>query len=317
MVRSRKFNPKRFRGGRVIAEGGQGCIFWPTIDSHDTKRVSKVMRDDFAREEFEISQKLSMIDAKGQYGIYANGRLNCDIDYDILYHEGIQNWKQEGTCREIEINTWPENAKRGILYCELTYPKYDQDLTTKPPIGRTEVLAGFRNLVNGLYVYHESGFYHGDIKAPNIALQNGTFKFADWGWSADFNSMSANDIDDFLQDIVYIADYSPAEFGGNGGGPWAPILYKDPSVFISKENELRALFYNDWFSLTIFIYYFCKEFVSNSSNIQHKCHEFLSNQGAWTKSSPQSMKTYLMEALHEESTNIVSKLSKWLSRSRR
>jgi hypothetical protein len=160
--------------------------------------------------------------------------------------------------------------------CELIYPKYIHDLEQYPNLTRAESANGFLNLWAGLILYHSHGIVHADIKAPNIAFQSGTFKFADWGWSANINGNKA--AGKLYRSILEHPDYTPREFGGSGG-PWAPCLFSEKDVISKSEASMaQAVFYNDSFSLTYFMYDFLLQFHENSKDLIEACQKVITDQ---------------------------------------
>ena len=130
-------------GGRVLGEGGQGCILYPSVTSSNESEkynyVTKVMSKSGARDEYAIANMLAKIDAKGLYGIYTKGSLQCDIGTSILKNEGVTLNNDSSKCSEI-LRDMTNNSKQ---FCALTVPKYIHDATHVPKhASKIDILRG-------------------------------------------------------------------------------------------------------------------------------------------------------------------------------
>jgi serine/threonine protein kinase len=181
---------KALIGGEVLGHAGQGCIIYPTWSSNipdylKGKYVTKIMSKDNSDSEFKVSNFLKTYDPDGQFGIYNEGRRNCqETTLEKLKQEGIQadasSDYTNNKCLKIAQNILLRKNKK---YCTITIPKFDSDASVKLPISQEAILEALKNLWRGLAFYHSLNVVHNDIKKGNIAFSDGTLKYFDWGWS--------------------------------------------------------------------------------------------------------------------------------------
>jgi len=237
---------KKIRGGAIIGEGGQGCIYspaWTSATPDDD--VLKFSRARSAKQEHMIASKLASLDPTETFGIYVKGPLNCNVPTSKMVEQGLKDYPGD-TCQEIaQQNNYP-----GAV-CAITITKYLGDLEKIPEAHFTTIFKGFQHLWKCLMFLQENDYVHSDIKAGNIAFtKSGTFVLADWGWAT-----SLTNCDDV---VLQIEKMLPNEYYASdpyGTGPWCPLLFdlwKKKSLPRECEKLRQLLFFNDVFGLSKF-----------------------------------------------------------------
>jgi serine/threonine protein kinase len=209
------------RGGKVIGEGGQGCIISPEIYSKDSAYVTKIAKEKDASEDYKISKALFKLDPNEKYGVYYRGLKKCDVTKADLNNEKIVADPDGRRCSQIASRI--ENEK----FCSLTMPRFSQDLTQPLPyLNASDSTKFIRHIWSCVAFLHHNDFIHGDIKLENMALYNGHPAFFDWGWSFKINNAK-------------IIDKVFNTFSNNSY--WCPLLQKRPVEHPKK----TLLFFND------------------------------------------------------------------------
>ena len=179
-------------GGKVIAAGGFGCVFRPTLKCKNKSKkyngVSKLLVKENATEEYQeildIKPILKKITNSNNYFIAD------DIEYctpDKLNDDDFENFNKCKHClidRGFDKNNINYNLdKLGLLQI----PDGGKDIDHVIALNiKFEDLKSINNalislLVNGIIKMNEYKLYHFDIKASNIMYKNGKAKLIDWG----------------------------------------------------------------------------------------------------------------------------------------
>lgn len=234
------------RGGKVLAEGGQGCIIDPTWStrvkkSHRGRYITKIMSKNSSENEYKISNFLRTQDPQGHFGIYNVGPRDCkNVTVKKLAQEGVRvnlhgNY-DHAKCSEIAQNILRGSSKE---YCTITIPKFEQDLEDPVDLSVRGLEEAIINIWHALAFLHSKNVVHSDIKMNNLAFSDKTFKFFDWGWAARVNTESSTE--EQYERMVDARSYIWPN------GPWAPNLESSrPGNW--RERRL-AMIFNDIFGL--------------------------------------------------------------------
>lgn len=249
---------ERLTGGAVLAEGGNGCVFYPAVDGTKDaeKNVTKITSRRSALEEGAYMQYLHTLDPKGDHGIYIVGKVNCALPLKVLVSDVRQadrsrKLKRESTCRRFAQDV--VGPKRGE-YCAMTIPKYTHDAQKLPKCATLLTLKKmWIDLIESLIFFQERNCTHGDIKTDNIAYmgvetsKGPKMLLADWGWGKNLNNRE--DCMRTYHMMRRFPEYRPREFGGDMG-IWSPAIFENPEV--TDYAKVKAiLLHNDAFSMCL------------------------------------------------------------------
>jgi hypothetical protein len=196
----------KHKGGRVIASGGFGCVFYPSLkcekqDFIDNNKISKLMTNKHAQDEYNQINKykhiLNVIPNYEQYFLL-NDVVLCKPDK--LTTENLNGYKKK--CKALK--------KKGITYQNIN-KSLDKILTINMPNGGINVKQFIQHyfvssniiklnntlidlLVNGIVPMNKLNVYHCDIKEANVLVQvNQTTlitRLIDWGLSISISNNS-------------------------------------------------------------------------------------------------------------------------------
>jgi len=229
--------------GKVLGEGSQGCIFYPAIFGPAPKsHVTKIAASEDAYQEEAVSRKFQRADPRDRYGIYPKSVVQCSVA-NLRIKKDLQQYlnargRGSEACASLARN--PEK------YCAVNYPKYQQDLDAPVRMSKKLLLESFVNLCDGLVVFHSSNLIHGDIKEANVALQDKTFKFADFGFACDLTVQK--DFEAIFKKMHSDRRYTPEQYGGDFG-------IRTPLIWYAKspQDKRQVLKFNDVFMLAFLI----------------------------------------------------------------
>jgi serine/threonine protein kinase len=203
-------NSSTFKGGKVIASGGFGCVFKPAIKCKGQKRnekdVTKLMKIKYAKSEYKGIQKYKeMLDRIPNYSDYflVDGFSLCEPDK--LDEEDLRKFdKKCSALKKMKITSSNVNSNLDKLrslnmpyggidvgdYIETT--RMDYKKLSKMNISLIELLK------NGILPMNENGIYHCDIKDSNILVQESPLRegevktrLIDWGLSTEFKERNS------------------------------------------------------------------------------------------------------------------------------
>ena len=194
-------NSKYKIGGKVIASGGFGCVFSPSLKCKGKKReknkISKVMTKKHAVAEYNeimnIKQKVRDIPDYKEYFLVDNFSL-CEPEK--LSPSDLENFKKK--CTALPKNNIQKNTINDSLnkIMSLNMPNggvpvddyiYDNGSFEKLLMITTSLL----NLLNnGIIPMNKRNIYHSDIKDSNVLVKNNKSnmdaKLIDWGLSVEY-----------------------------------------------------------------------------------------------------------------------------------
>jgi hypothetical protein len=193
-------------GGQVIASGGFGCVFYPSLkcekqDFINNHKISKLMTTKHAQDEYnQINKYKHILNVIPNYEKYflLNNFVLCKPDK--LTTENLNGYTKK--CKALK--------KKGITYRNIN-KSLDKVLTINMPYGGINVKQFIQNyfvssniiklnntlidlLVNGIIPMNQLNVYHCDIKESNVLVQvNQTTlitRLIDWGLSISISTNS-------------------------------------------------------------------------------------------------------------------------------
>jgi serine/threonine protein kinase len=247
---------KEYKGGSVLASGGYGCIFKPSLKCVGKERVdgqiSKLMTSKHAKSEYNEIIRFKHILQK--IPNYSNYFLVDNISLckpDKLTNEDLENYTEK--CKALKKDDITENSINDEL---------DKVLSLNMPFGGIDVsdyikkytdYDSFYNLnkslanllVKGIVPMNKLHIYHGDIKESNIMVDKSlNTRLIDWGLSTIYKGNS-------IPKGMY---RRPFQYNV----PFSVILFNDD--FLSSYDEFLSK-YSDNNSLPS--YFEIREFVVN------------------------------------------------------
>jgi len=187
------------KGGKVIASGGFGCVFYPSLkcenqDLKDDNKISKLMTTKHAEDEYnQINKYKNILNVIPNYEKYflLNDLVLCKPDK--LTKENLNGYNKK--CKPLK--------KKGITYNNIN-KSLDKVMTINMPNGGINVKRFIHSyfvssniiklnnnlidlLLNGIVPMNKLNVYHCDIKEANVLVQiNQTeliTRLIDWGLS--------------------------------------------------------------------------------------------------------------------------------------
>lgn len=212
----------KFYGGKAIASGSYGCVFYPSLKCKNKKSkslgVSKLMLKKDAKKEYDdiikIKKKISVIPNYQDYFILALEK--CEPER--LTNEDIEDMDEN--CKRFF------NAKKKIEDYEIInipFGGIDIDFYFKSGIDLTSFLNLNKSLkntiINGVIPMNKLNIYHLDLKIDNFLInEKNQIKIIDWGFTIFHN----NNIPNIDYDILYRSF--------NFNLPYSIILFSDMYV---------------------------------------------------------------------------------------
>jgi hypothetical protein len=197
------------KGGKVIASGGFGCVFYPSLkcekhdlrDNNNNNNISKLMTTKHAEDEYkQINKYKNILKVIPNYDNYflLNDFVLCKPNK--LTKEDLNGYKKQ--CKPLK--------KKGITYQNIN-KSLDKVMTINMPNGGINVKQFIRSyfvtsniiklnntlidlLLNGIVPMNKLNVYHCDIKEANVLVQinqhNLMTRLIDWGLSVSTTTNS-------------------------------------------------------------------------------------------------------------------------------
>ena len=252
---------KIMKGGKVLASGGFGCVFRPSLKCSARKKetrkkgaVSKLMLKDNAKAEFEEIQRIKGLLSRSVPN-YSNYFLLDDINLcepQILSKSDLKEYTNK--CRALQKkNITVKNINQSL----------DRLLSLNMPDGGISVSSYWKKyptsidslnqqmhklLTNGILPMNTSGIFHGDVKDSNVLVMKqegqrkkdsksiGLFcRLIDWGLSTTYTNGTYK-VPKIIQNrpLQYNLPYTLILFNSR--------FYKEYDLFRSKEeSEIQSL----------------------------------------------------------------------------
>lgn len=202
MNKTKKQNKNR-KGGKVLASGGFGCVFTPSLkcqgkNTRASDKVSKLMINKYAKQEHDLinSIKLKLHNIPN----YSNYFLIYDVDLckpDILTKSDLAAFKSK--CVALpkhnitakNINTQLDNVM--ILNIPNGGIPIDTYIYQNAEYNKIYHLNNqlLNLLINGIIPMNQKNIYHSDIKDSNVLIGDDQLpKLIDWGLSVEYNPVA-------------------------------------------------------------------------------------------------------------------------------
>lgn len=204
MKQTNKKNKKNKKGGKVIASGGFGCVFYPAIKcKNNTTRkqnsISKLMTTKYADSEYneiiKIQQKLNGIPNYEKYFLIYDIDKPCQPDKlipnDLLkFKEKCSALPKDGITYENINNSLDKLRILNVPYGGLPVDDYINENGSYLNLYNLNI--SLMNLFkNGIVPMNDRYVYHCDIKDSNILADNSSenleTRLIDWGLSTTYN----------------------------------------------------------------------------------------------------------------------------------
>ena len=191
-------------GGKPIASGGFGCIFYPALSCNNEKGkkgyVSKLMLKDKANEEYYISKMIydelkNIKQFKKYYSI--DNQEPCTPT--IISTKDLVNFNEEcNNLLKYDINKSNINSnldKLSIINMPYEGKDYDKWIRIKYKKINMKHMIRFHNEIihcikKAIIPMNNNTIYHMDIKDSNLMYKNNRFKIIDWGLAAKMEKNS-------------------------------------------------------------------------------------------------------------------------------
>ena len=185
---------------RVIGEGSYGCVIKPSLrceqgqhPSTYANTVAKIMERKSAKEEYDETEKISMIDGIDQYTLtkphFCKPAINDSFRSAMNKCDGKRIVRHKNTDMAGLRLLVLEDGGLDLYHMEDTIIQY----LSFPDL--CIFLTNITNLIEGVAFFVNNGIIHHDIKGDNIVynIETGRLKFIDFGlmmWRDDFISKS-------------------------------------------------------------------------------------------------------------------------------
>ena len=195
------------KGGKLLSEGGYGCVFFPSINCDGTsiktkKYVSKIQKfDKSAKNEIKIGKKIKEIRT---YNLFFVPVLKyCKVDVGSIEDKDINK------CTILKKNTTKNYVVMKIKYIK-GFPFLDYIIKNK---NNSQILRNIINSFNHLLLCLEKlisrNIIHYDLKSENIMFNINLElpHILDFGISIDLSTFDFSTIDSKLRKAFYV--YAP------------------------------------------------------------------------------------------------------------
>lgn len=205
--RTRRKSRKNGKGGKVIASGGFGCVFRPSLkcknndkqNKHQSNYITKLMKKKHADSEYnEITKFKSILNHIPNYKDYflVDGFYLCEPT--PLTQEDMKNYKEK--CRtlqkdDIKIDNINDSLDKVLA---LNMPDGGMDVGDFIEENKNKHMENFIHLNNsliqlllkGIVPMNKSHIYHCDVKESNVLVKKEGSKLytrlIDWGLSCEY-----------------------------------------------------------------------------------------------------------------------------------
>ena len=202
------------KGGKAIASGGYGCVFYPALkcknQENRTTGISKLLKKNAAIEEFEEAKKILPILQK-----IPNYKNKILLPHDICDPSPLESSDMDNL--EEKCSKFSGPIKRGaksyrILNMDFGGPDLDKYLLNNMIDSKfIQINNSLIQLIDFIHSFNEYNLVHIDIKPQNILVNEDTkdCKIIDWGLS--FIS-SRNKKHSYDETIIDALEWKPIQF---------------------------------------------------------------------------------------------------------
>jgi hypothetical protein len=196
-------------GGKFIAKGAAGCITSPPLkckheqNNNSTDLVSKIIRPNDAKMEYNQASILKKIDPNQDYLIYPEKM--CDIDPLEVTNSNIIKECTKDYKKNPLFGIKRENAS--LIYYKNGGVPYD-----KLNVEANQVYTVFESishLLEGLNLMHSNDYVHMDIHIGNVVVKNLKPKFIDFGFGIEIKYFFNRIFTEYLKYNNKMTQYYP------------------------------------------------------------------------------------------------------------
>jgi hypothetical protein len=237
-------------GGKLIDQGGFGCVFKPSLDCgkaiekntskfNDSNNISKLLIKNNALIEYNLISKLKKkIDKIPNHNNYFILDLKiCTPGF--LSHSDLHGYHKCNAL--IKRNITKKNINNNLNSLKLINMKdggHSLSFYIKNKVLNPNNFITLNNKLinlykNAIFPLKNLGIIHHDIKPSNLLYKNDHFKIIDWGISIDFNTELNNDKN--MKKLSYDLSYKLFNFNN----PFSTILLEESFLNYYKEFLLK------------------------------------------------------------------------------
>ena len=198
-------NSKSRKGGKLLAEGGYGCVFTPGVNCDGSimktkKYVSKIQRyDDSAKNEIEIGKKIQEINGFEDH--FSPVLKHCNIDIASIKDKDID-----------KCTILTKKKSKNFLVMKLQYIEgkdfIDYLVGQKNSVQLvSNIIQSFNHILKSITMLVSKDIVHYDIKGTNILFDNNKEipLLIDFGLSVEINKINSTNLRDMF--YVYAPEY--------------------------------------------------------------------------------------------------------------
>jgi serine/threonine protein kinase len=200
-----KYNTKTMKGGKLLAEGGYGCVFLPGINCDGTnmtskKYVSKIQRfNNSAKNEIEIGKIIQEINGFNNH--FSPVVKHCSIDIGKIKDD------DKNKCTVFKKQKSKKFILMKMLYIDgIDFIDYMIEHKNSAQIVRN-IINSYNHMLRTLSMLIGKKLIHYDLKGTNILFDNvkQVPLLIDFGLSIQIKNMNRENLRDFF--YVYAPEY--------------------------------------------------------------------------------------------------------------
>ena len=235
------------KGGKVIASGGFGCVFKPSLKCKNGKKhngITKLMFKKYVeQEQIEINKVKKNVNKIKDYNDYfiVDGIETCNVNKlsknDLYNFETCSSFKKYGIDKDnININLDKVSALQ-IPDGGIDIQKYIEFYNENKDLIKINTLL-IELLKNAIVPMNNLGLFHFDLKAGNVLYKDNNTRLIDWGLAGSQNS----------DEIIDATKRRPFQFNS----PLSIVLFHEDfkSWYLNKLKNKTGLYdiVNEWIS---------------------------------------------------------------------
>lgn len=272
--KKRRSTIKRKRGGKALAAGTYGCVFYPAIKCKTRKQrssgISKLMTTKYAnREMVEISKVKKVITQIPNQEKYFLLHDTFACLPDQLSDEDKTNF--DATCQNLtrygisehNVNDekWLKQLKMiNVPYGGISLFDVVQNMEMKSSVQKRQDFIKINALLtelllNAIVPMNKLGLLHNDIKNDNILITMDTpsqARLIDWGKATKFSTNKRTKVPENLKNYSFTFNC-----------PFSSILFTSEKPALMRQNSVNSINSMNWQQIALKLY---EETDSNDSN---------------------------------------------------
>jgi serine/threonine protein kinase len=295
----------------IVGEGTYGCVIKPSMKCEDdekrnySNKVSKVMLEKHAKEEYEEVHKISSVPGIKKY------ILIPDICKPKIDQEFLSNVKN---CKNEKLKKHDPSTYRMLIMEDggITILQFIESML--PILGKKDVcifLTKIYDLMNGLCFFHDYYIIHHDIHMKNVVynIKTGTLKFIDFGFMQNVKQFIQDNINNKNGNAQTWFNFPP-EYKCANNKDYVACGYSLP---YNKYVE-RLAYTFDWYSLGVMMQTVLKEIYFHDEIIPKTSLEKIYNFFLMVAEPNIERRNYNVKTLPLEYKKLLQKLKIWQSK---